>query len=124
MIAPNIAPSMLVLIGAVYTHSFVVMIALFAYATFAYAACATMFLSFPADVFHPRAVASVSGLSGFGAGLVTLLSTWLIGEITDRMSFAPVLITASVVPCIAAAVLVTMVRSSGKPDPAGLLRRF
>lgn len=118
------APSMLVLIGAVYTHSFVVMIALFAYATFAYAACATMFLSFPADVFQPRAVASVSGLSGFGAGLVTLLSTWLIGEITDRMSFAPVLITASVVPCIAAVVLVTMVRSSSKPDPAGLLRRF
>lgn len=117
-------PSMLVLIGAVITTNFPLMIFLFAYATFAYAACATMFLSLPADVFHSRAVASVSGLSGFGAGVGTLISTWLIGYVTDRVSFAPVLVTASIVPCIATAIMVSLVRASRKPDPAGLLKDF
>jgi len=117
-------PSMLVLIAAIYVSSYPLLILLFAYATFAYAACSTMFLALPADVFHTRAVASVSGLSGTAAGVGTLISTYLIGIVTDRSSFEPVIIVASVIPCVATAVAVLMVRASRKPDPAGLLQDF
>ena len=117
-------PSMLVLIAALFTSNYVLLVLVFAFVTFAYAACATMFLSMPADVFHTSAVASVSGLSGTTAGIGTLITTYLIGVVTDRFSFAPVILVASVMPCVATAILVRMVRSDKKPDPAGLLQQF
>ena len=117
-------PSMLILIAAAYVSNYVLLIALFSCATFAYAACATMFLSLPADVFHTRAVGSVSGLSGTGAGMVTLVSTYLIGRVTDRFSFQPVVIAASLVPCLATLILLTMVRARRRPDPEGIVVDF
>jgi ACS family hexuronate transporter-like MFS transporter len=83
-----------------------------------------MFLSLPADVFHTRAVASVSGLGGTGAGIGTLLTTYLIGHVTDRLSFQPVVIAASVIPCIATVLFVTMVRARKSPDPDGIVLNF
>jgi ACS family hexuronate transporter-like MFS transporter len=117
-------PSMLLLIPAAFASNYLLLICLFAYATFAYAACSTIFLALPADVFHTRAVASVSGLSGTAAGVGTLLSTYLIGRISDRISFQPIIIAASIVPCLATAVLVSMVRAGKKPDPERVLVRF
>ena len=117
-------PSMLLLIPAAFSSSYPVLIALFAWSTFAYAACSTMFLSLPADVFHTRAVASVSGLSGAGAGIGTLISTWLIGVVSDRVSFQPIVIVASMVPCVATVLFVTLVRARKTPDPAGLVVPF
>ncbi len=117
-----LGPSMLVLITVAYSSSYMLMILLFAYATFAYAACATMFLAAPADVFHSRAVGSVSGLSGTAAGIGTLISTYLIGVVTDRFSFEPVIITASVIPCLATLAFVLMVRTGRRPDRAGLVQ--
>jgi ACS family hexuronate transporter-like MFS transporter len=96
----------------------------FSYGNFAYAACSTMFLSLPADVFQSRAVASASGLAGTAAGLGTLLSTFLTGQIDDRYSFAPVVLAASLAPCLAAVVFVTLVRASKGSDRAGLLLDF
>jgi ACS family hexuronate transporter-like MFS transporter len=117
-------PSMLLLIPAAFTSDYMVLILLFAWASFAYAACSTMFLALPADVFHSRAVASVSGIGGTGAGIGTLISTLLIGVVADRFSFQPVVIAASVVPCVATAVFVSLVRAGSKPDSEGLLLRF
>jgi ACS family hexuronate transporter-like MFS transporter len=117
-------PSMLLLIPAAFTSNYVLLIILFAYATFAYAACSTMFLSLPADVFDTRAVASVSGLGGTGAGIGTLISTYLIGRISDRMSFQPIVIAASLVPCVATIIFVTMVRARKTPDPEGIVLNF
>jgi ACS family hexuronate transporter-like MFS transporter len=117
-------PSMLLLIPAAFISHKTLIVGLFAYATFAYAACATMFLSLPADVFHSRAVATVSGLSGTGAGIGTLISTYLIGVVADKFSFQPIIIVASIVPCIATLVFVTMVRRGDKPDKSGLLLDF
>jgi ACS family hexuronate transporter-like MFS transporter len=117
-------PSMLVLLGAAFTSNYALLLALFAYATFAYAACSTMFLSLPADVFHPRVVGSVSGLGGAAAGLGTLITTFLIGKITDRFSFQPVVIAASILPCAATVLFVTMVRASQREDPDKVLLQF
>src|SRR5207247_522390 len=49
-------PSMLLLIPAAFTSNYLALVLLFGYATFAYSACSTIFLSLPADVFHTRAV--------------------------------------------------------------------
>lgn len=117
-------PSMLLLALTGFTSRYVVLISLFAWTTFAYGACSTMFQSLPADVFHSRVVASVSGLGGTGAGVGTLISTYLIGQIADRFSFQPIIVGASIVPCIATAVFVTMVRASKKPDPNQVLLQF
>jgi ACS family hexuronate transporter-like MFS transporter len=117
-------PSMLLLIPAAFTSDYLVLILLFAWASFAYAACSTMFLALPADVFHSRAVASVSGIGGTGAGIGTLISTLLIGVVADRFSFQQVVLAASVLPCIATAVFVSLVRAGSKPDREGLLLRF
>jgi MFS transporter, ACS family, hexuronate transporter len=117
-------PSMLLLIPAAFTSRYVLLIMLFAYASFAYSACSTMFLSLPADVFHTRAVASVSGLGGTGAGIGTLISTYLIGRISDRFSFQPIVLAASLVPCLATLVLVLLVRAGKAPEREGILLDF
>ena len=117
-------PSMLVLIPAAFSNNYFLVVGLFAYSTFAYAACSTIFLALPADVFHSRAVASVSGLSGMGAGCGVILTTFLIGRISDQYSFQPIIIAASIVPCIATLVFVTMVRARKEPDPEGIVLQF
>lgn len=119
-----LGPSMLLLVPAAFLSQRVLLIGLIGYATFAYAACSTMFLSLPADVFQSKAVASVSGLSGTGAGIGTLISTYLIAVVSTRYSFQPIIIAASIVPCIATLIFVTMVRRGNKPDPEGLLLDF
>jgi ACS family hexuronate transporter-like MFS transporter len=117
------APCMLLLIPAAFNSSYWLLMGLFAVATFAYAACATMFLSLPADVFQSGAVATVSGMSGTGAGIVTLATTYAIGRVADRFSFQPVIIVASIVPCIAALIIVALVRTR-KEDVGSILRSF
>jgi ACS family hexuronate transporter-like MFS transporter len=117
-------PGMLALIPAAFISNYWAIIALFAFATFCYACCATMFLALPADVFESRAVATVSGLSGTAAGAVTLLSTYLVGQIADRYSFQPIIVTASLVPCIATFILVAMVRAPRKRPEDSLLVDF
>ncbi len=117
-------PSMLLLAGAAFTSNYALLLGLFAYATFAYACCSTMFLSLPADVFHTRVVGSVSGLGGTAAGIGTLIATRLIGKITDSSSFQPVVIAASIVPCLATILFATMVRASKRPDPENVLQQF
>jgi MFS transporter, ACS family, hexuronate transporter len=117
-------PSMLVLIFSAFSSSFAMLVLSFGFATFAYAACSTMFLALPSDVFHPSAVATVSGLGGTGAGLGTLVSTYLIGRVADRFSFQPIVIAGSLVPCLATAFLVLLVRARKTPDPEGILLTF
>jgi ACS family hexuronate transporter-like MFS transporter len=108
---------MTLLIPAIFASSFAVIVSLFAAATFCYAALSTMVLALPADLFRTSSVASVSGMSGTGAGIGTILSTYLIGTVADRYSFEPVLVGASLVP-VAAVVLVFALVRTEPPDPA------
>jgi ACS family hexuronate transporter-like MFS transporter len=101
---------MALLIPAVFTTNFVLIVALFAVSTFAYAAWSTMALSLPSDLYPTASVASVSGLSGTGAGIGTIISTYLIGWTADRYSFEPVLIAASLIPLLATAMVFLLIR--------------
>ena len=69
-------------------------------------------------------MASVMGLGGTGAGLGALISTFLIGRISERVSFEPIIIAASIIPCIATVFFVTLVRARKTPDPEGIVLHF
>ena len=111
----------LALVPAAFLSSFPALVACFAVATFSYAAMSTMALSLPADLFHSRAVATVSGLGGTGAGLGTIASTYLIGVIADRFSFTPILVVASFVPLLAVIAVFVLVRNT-EASGKGLLQ--
>jgi ACS family hexuronate transporter-like MFS transporter len=101
---------MTALIPAVRASSLAVIVSLFAISTFCYAAWSTMALALPGDLFPSRAVARVSGYSGTGAGLGTILSTFLIGWVADRYSFEPILVAASMVPLVATGLVLVLLR--------------
>lgn len=105
---------MTLLIPAVASSSLAAIITWFAISTFAYSAWCTMQLSLPTDLYPSQSVASVSGMSGTGAGLATIISTFLIGKISDRYSFEPILIAASLVPLVATALVFALVRDKSR----------
>ncbi len=116
-------PSMAVIALALATDSYYLLLMIFAYATFAYNCCGTMFLTLPTDVFESRAVGTVMGLAGASAGAGTLLTTYLIGRAAEA-SFDPVVIAASILPAVAAVVFVTMVRARKGQGADGILKEF
>jgi ACS family hexuronate transporter-like MFS transporter len=95
-----------------FVNGFAWLIASFAVATLSYAAFSTIILTLPADLYPAGSVASVSGMSGTGAGIGTIAATLLIGVVSDRYSFAPILVVASIVPLIAAALILLLIRNS------------
>lgn len=106
------AVGVLALIPAAYMSALAPLVACFAVATFSYAAMSTMALSLPADLFENRAVASVAGMAGTAAGLGAIGSTYAIGMVADQFSFTPILVTASLIPLLAALVVVVLVRNT------------
>jgi ACS family hexuronate transporter-like MFS transporter len=103
---------MMLLIPTVFTGSFLVLVVCFAIATFSYAAFSTVILNLPADIYPTGSVASVSGLGGTGAGIGTIAAIYITGWVSDRYSFAPILIGASVLPLIAMAAMLLLVRNT------------
>jgi ACS family hexuronate transporter-like MFS transporter len=112
IIIASSAAAMTSLVPAAYATSLAGLTACLAIATFAYAALSTMILNLPADIYPSDAVASVSGLSGTGAGVGTVLATYLTGIAADRYSFRPVLFVASAIPIVAAAAILLLVRNN------------
>jgi ACS family hexuronate transporter-like MFS transporter len=101
--------------GAAFAESYAALIGFFAVSTMCYAALSTMILNLPADVYPPHSVASVSGMSGTGAGIGTILATYLIGRVADQTSFTPVLLVSAAMPIMAAAVVLALVREEKRP---------
>jgi len=73
-----------------HTRSAMAALAVMTLATFGVQVCGTLLLTLPADIFPSEVVASVSGLSGFGAGAGGVLSQMLVGWLLDRFSYKPV----------------------------------
>jgi ACS family hexuronate transporter-like MFS transporter len=114
---------MTLLAPTVWIDSYAVLVLCFAISTFCYAAVSTMILNLPADVYPTGSVASVSGLSGTGAGIGTITATLLIGTIADQMSFAPILIGASIVPLFAVVAVLALVKNTPATE-AGVVKRI
>jgi len=103
---------MLVLSAAAFTDNPYALAALFGFSTFAYACFSTMVLVLPSDLYPSRSVATVSGMAGTGAGLGTILSTFLIGYVADRYSFKPILLTASLIPFVGMVLVLSLIRNT------------
>ena len=97
---------------------------LFAIATFSYACFCTMALVLPSDLFKSNSVASVSGMGGTAAGAITIFATYLIGDITTRYSFTPILVAGSIIPLIGAVLVLWLIRNPRTTAEQRILQRI
>jgi ACS family hexuronate transporter-like MFS transporter len=117
------------LIPTVFTNNLYWIALLFAIATFSYAAFSTMANVLPSDLYHSEAVASVSGMSGTGAGLGTIIAFKLIGHFSDARrgmaghSFDPIIIVAGLVPFVGMILVLLLVRNT-RATSQGLVRQI
>ncbi len=82
-----------------------------------------MILVLPSDLFPSRSVASVSGMSGTGAGLGTILSTFAIGWVSDTYSFEPIFFATSAIALTAMVSMLILIRNP-KPREATIVRKI
>ena len=97
-------------IPAARTHNAYFALALIAFAVWGYASWSTMGLTFPCDLFPQDVVASVTGLSGLGAGLAGALFTVVVGKLVDRFSYYPAFFAAATIPLLATVAILTLLR--------------
>ena len=64
----------------------------------------------------------MSGLAGGVTGFVTIAATYTIGAVTDKYSFAPILMGASAAPVLAAIVVFALVRNTKNTGNGVVLR--
>jgi MFS transporter, ACS family, hexuronate transporter len=120
---------MLLIIPTIFTTNLYTIALLFAVVTFTYAGFTTMANVLPADLFNSESVASVSGLSGTGTGIGTIIAFKLIGYLTDARHaegthvFDPIIIAAGIVPFIGMILVLLLVRNTNATD-RGLVRRI
>jgi ACS family hexuronate transporter-like MFS transporter len=115
-------PLMLLLLPASFTSSLPVLLGCFALATFGYAACSAIYLTLPSDLFVSESVATVSGLSGGITGFTAIAMTYAVGQVTDKYSFAPVLQAASLLPLLAIAAYLVLVRNTAQSGKGLVVR--
>jgi ACS family hexuronate transporter-like MFS transporter len=118
------ALGMAALIPAIYATNLFAIAGLFAIATFAYATYCTMVLVLPSDLYRSDSVASVSGMSGTAAGCVTIAATYVIGDVTTRFSFAPVLMAGSIIPIVGAVLVLWLIRNPRTERERAILQRI
>jgi ACS family hexuronate transporter-like MFS transporter len=119
----------LLLIPTVFTVNLFLITLLFGLSTFSYACFTTIANVLPSDLFASESVASVSGLSGTGAGIGTIVAFILIGHFSDARvalsthAFDPIVVTAGVIPFIGMILVLLLVRNTSATDQ-GLVRRI
>ena len=119
----------LLLIPTIFTANLYLITLLFALSTFAYAAFSTIANVLPSDLFFSQSVASVSGLSGTGAGIGTIIAFKLIGyfsdqpQVTTSNSFDQIIIAAGIVPFVGMLLVLLLVRNT-EATRQGLVRKI
>jgi MFS transporter, ACS family, aldohexuronate transporter len=120
---------MTMIIPTIFTTNVHWIALLFAVATSTYAGFTTMANVLPSDLYSSESVASVSGLSGTGAGIGTIVAFKLIGYFSDARqgtgthSFDPIVIIAGLVP-FAGMILVLLLVRNTQATEQGLVRRI
>jgi ACS family hexuronate transporter-like MFS transporter len=120
---------MTLLIPTIFTTNLYVIAFLFAVVTFTYAGFTTMANVLPSDLFGSRSVASVSGFSGTGAGIGTIVCFKLVGYFSDARqntgthSFDPIVILAGLVPFVGMILVLLLLRNTEATNQ-GLVRRI
>jgi MFS transporter, ACS family, hexuronate transporter len=108
----------MLLIPTVFTQNLGFITALFAMATFSYACFSTIANVLPSDLYRSNAVATVSGLSGTGSGIGTILAMKAVGYLSDaRIStgghaFDPIIIASGIIPLVGMMLVLLLVRNT------------
>ncbi|MEK7833407.1 MAG: MFS transporter, partial [Acidobacteriota bacterium] len=117
------------LIPTIFTTNLILIALLFGAATFAYAAFSTIANVLPADLFTSDSVATVSGMSGSAAQIITIIAFLLIGQLSDARaaqattSFDLIIIVAGLVPLVGMILVLLLVRNT-RATEQGLVRRI
>ena len=117
------------LIPTIFTVNLAMLTGLFAAATFCYGSYTTIANVLPSDLFYAESVASVSGLSGTGAAIGTILVFELAGHLSDaRLAtgthlFDPLMILAGLIP-FAGMILVLLSVRNTEATERGIVRRI
>jgi ACS family hexuronate transporter-like MFS transporter len=106
-------------IPAARVHNPYLALSLICVALWGYASWSTMGLTLPSDLFPQDVVATVTGLSGFAAGLAGAAFTFAVGISVDRFSYGPAFLAAGLLPLLATACIFLLVRppQAGSVDP-------
>lgn len=116
----------MLLIPTVFTQSLWLITMLFGAATFSYAGFSTIANVLPADLYSSNAVATVSGLSGTGSGIGTVIAMKAVGYLSDaRVShgghaFDPIVVASGIIPVIAMLLVLLLIRNT-KATQQGLV---
>src|SRR6478672_13339722 len=92
-------------IAAAYTPNAMAALALIGVVLFGFQVWINNVQTLPSDFFPTRAVGSVAGLGGTGAGLGSMIFTFGTGWVVDNFSYTPVLVTAGLLAPIGTIVL-------------------
>ena len=117
------------LMPTIFTTNLFAITTLFALATFSYASFTTIANVLPSDLYHSNSVATVSGLSGTGAGIGTIIAFKLVGYFSDARqatathAFDPIIVVAGLVP-FAGMILVLLFVRNNRATEEGLVRRI
>jgi MFS transporter, ACS family, hexuronate transporter len=117
----------MLLIPTVFTQNLPLITLLFAMATFSYACFSTIANVLPADMYKSNAVATVSGLSGTGSGIGTIIAMKAVGYLSDaRVSksghvFDPIVIACGIIPLVGMILVLLLIRNT-RATQEGLVR--
>jgi len=117
----------MLLIPTVFTQNLPLITLLFAMATFSYACFSTIANVLPADLYKSNAVATVSGLSGTGSGIGTIIAMKAVGYFSDaRISksghvFDPIVVVCGIIPLVGMILVLLLVRNT-RATEEGLVR--
>src|SRR3954454_14768761 len=96
----------MLLIPTVFTQNLWLITLLFALATFSYACFSTIANVLQSDLYKSDAVATVSGLSGTGSGIGTIIAMKAVGYLSDARvtkvghAFDPIVIASGIIPML------------------------
>ncbi len=113
------------LIPTIFTTNLLAITCLFALATFCYASFSTIANVLPSDLYESGSVASVSGMSGTGSGIGTIIAFGLIGHYSDLShgihQFDPIMVIAGLIPFLGMLLTLLLIRNT-KATQQGLVR--
>ena len=92
-------------IPAALTNDALIALAFISVVTFGFQSWINNVQTLPSDLFPKRAVGSVAGLGGTGAGIGSMIFTFGTGWAVDNFSYTPVLVTAGLLAPIGTVLL-------------------
>src|SRR5271154_852965 len=117
------------LIPTIFTVNLYLLTLLFGLATFSYACFTTIANVLPSDLYRNDSVATVSGMSGTGAAIGTIIVFELAGHLSDaRIAtgthlFDPLMVIAGLIPFVGMILVLVLVRNTTATE-RGLVRRI